>query len=112
MNHDPAAAHVERDQGLEAAARVVTARLGQLPENAVVLGSGLGPLADEMTDRAEMSVSEIPGHPLPRVAGHAGKWVKGLLGGVPALALQGRSHFYEGYTMEEVTFATVLLQRP
>jgi purine-nucleoside phosphorylase len=111
MSFDPVAASAEFERALEAASRVVTASLGQIPENAVVLGSGLGPLADEMTGRVELSVSRIPGHPLPRVAGHAGKWVKGLLAGTPALALQGRSHFYEGYTMEEVTFATVLMRR-
>lgn len=96
---------------LDRAASVVRGRLGQVPENAVVLGSGLGPLADELEGTRCMGVSEIPGHPLPRVHGHAGRWVVGELAGAPVLALQGRSHFYEGYSMQEVTFATVLLHR-
>ncbi len=96
---------------LDRAGRVVRERLGELPENAVVLGSGLGPLADELQGSRRLAVSEIPGHPLPRVHGHAGMWVVGSLGGAPVLALQGRSHFYEGYSMQEVTFATVLLHR-
>ncbi|HVP39672.1 MAG TPA: purine-nucleoside phosphorylase [Candidatus Saccharimonadales bacterium] len=107
----PPAPQAAQAHHLEAAAREVARRLGHPPENAVILGSGLGPLAEELAGRVAMPVSEIPGHPLPRVEGHAGRWVKGLLGGVPVLALQGRSHFYEGYDMEQVTFATVLLQR-
>ena len=111
MDHDPVRERAARECRVEEAARVVARRLGPVPENAVVLGSGLGPLADRLTGRTEMPVSDIPGHPLPGVAGHAGKWVKGLLGGAPVLALQGRSHFYEGCDLEQVTFATVLLRR-
>jgi purine-nucleoside phosphorylase len=96
---------------LAKAEAVVRARFASIPENAVVLGSGLGPLAEELTGAQRLPVSEIPGHPLPRVEGHAGMWVNGTLGGAPVLALQGRSHFYEGYNMQEVTFATALLHR-
>ncbi|MBI5838194.1 MAG: purine-nucleoside phosphorylase [Candidatus Eisenbacteria bacterium] len=111
MSGDPGRKREECLGRLEAAARVVLERLGPLPANAVVLGSGLGPLADGMSERVALPVSGIPGHPRPGVQGHAGLWVKGRLEDVPVLALQGRAHFYEGHTMEEVTFATMLLKR-
>ena len=74
------------------------------PKTAIVLGTGLGQLASEITDRAEIPYSEIPNFPVSTVEGHSGKLIFGKLGGVDILAMQGRFHFYEGYSMKEVTF--------
>ena len=69
-----------------------------------MLGTGLGQLALEITDRIEYPYSEIPNFPVSTVEGHSGKLIFGKLGGVDILAMQGRFHFYEGYNMKEVTF--------
>ena len=71
---------------------------------AIVLGTGLGQLASEITDKTEFPYSEIPNFPVSTVEGHSGKLIFGKLGGVDILAMQGRFHFYEGYNMKEVTF--------
>ena len=69
-----------------------------------MLGTGLGQLASEITDKTEFPYSEIPNFPVSTVEGHSGKLIFGKLGGVDILAMQGRFHFYEGYNMKEVTF--------
>ena len=74
------------------------------PTTAIVLGTGLGQLASEITDKTEYPYSEIPNFPVSTVEGHSGKLIFGKLGGVDILAMQGRFHFYEGYSMKEVTF--------
>ena len=71
---------------------------------ALILGSGLGAFADELEDAAAVPYDEIPGFARPTVEGHAGRLVLGRVGGVAVAAMQGRFHFYEGYTLEEVTF--------
>lgn len=73
-------------------------------EVGLILGSGLGELADEIEDSIVIPYEEIPNFPVSTVEGHAGQLVYGLLGGKKVLALQGRFHYYEGYTMGEVTF--------
>ena len=75
------------------------ARMTTSPKTAIILGTGLGQLASEITDK-----SEIPNFPVSTVEGHSGKLIFGKLGGVDILAMQGRFHFYEGYSMKEVTF--------
>lgn len=74
------------------------------PKTAIVLGTGLGQLASEITDKHEFPYSEIPNFPVSTVEGHSGKLIFGKLGGVDILAMQGRFHYYEGYSMKEVTF--------
>ena len=74
------------------------------PTTAIVLGTGLGQLASEITDITEFPYSEIPNFPVSTVEGHCGKLIFGKLGGVDIMAMQGRFHYYEGYTMKEVTF--------
>ena len=69
-----------------------------------MLGTGLGQLASEITDKTEYPYSEIPNFPISTVEGHSGKLLFGKLGGVDILAMQGRFHFYEGYSMKDVTF--------
>ena len=74
------------------------------PKTAIILGTGLGQLASEITDKNEIPYTEIPNFPVSTVEGHSGKLIFGKLGGVDILAMQGRFHFYEGYSMKEVTF--------
>ena len=74
------------------------------PETAIILGSGLGHLADEIEVETEIAYSEIPNMPVSTVEGHSGKMLFGKLGGKEILAMQGRFHYYEGYSMKEVTF--------
>lgn len=71
---------------------------------AIVLGTGLGQLASEITDTYEFSYKDIPHFPVSTVEGHDGKLIFGRLGGKEILAMKGRFHYYEGYSMQEVTF--------
>ncbi|MBQ4032830.1 MAG: purine-nucleoside phosphorylase [Paludibacteraceae bacterium] len=79
-------------------------RIQILPKVGIVLGTGLGELATQITDRQEIPYQEIPNFPISTVEGHSGKLIIGKLGGVLVLAMQGRFHYYEGYSMKEVTF--------
>ena len=79
-------------------------RMTTSPKTAIVLGTGLGQLASEITDKTEFPYTDIPNFPVSTVEGHSGKLIFGKLGGVDILAMQGRFHFYEGYSMKEVTF--------
>ena len=87
------------------AARAIRPRLVERPAVAVVLGSGLGGLAGEVEDAVSVFAGEVPGLPVPRVAGHAGELRFGRLAGVPVAVLAGRVHTYEGYSAGEVAFA-------
>ena len=79
-------------------------RMTTKPETAIILGTGLGQLASEITDSYEFSYQDIPNFPVSTVEGHAGKLILGKLGGKDIMAMEGRFHFYEGYNMKEVTF--------
>ncbi len=81
------------------------------PALGVVLGSGLGGFAEELTDRVEIPYYEIPGWPVSTAIGHAGKLVFGNIGELPIVAMAGRVHFYEGYGAEQVTFGVRALGR-
>lgn len=74
------------------------------PETAIILGTGLGSLANEITDKYEIKYEDIPNFPVSTVEGHSGKLIFGKLGNKDIMAMQGRFHFYEGYNMKEVTF--------
>jgi purine-nucleoside phosphorylase len=78
-------------------------RLPASPTLAIVLGSGLGGFADELSRRIEIPYGDIPGWPRSTALGHAGKFVYGEIGGVKAAALSGRAHLYEGYSAAQVT---------
>jgi len=92
------------DQVAEAAAHL-RIRLGSLaPRIGIVLGSGLGAAADAVANPAIVPYSEIPHFPQSTVEGHSGRMVAGSLGGAPVILMQGRVHFYEGYSPLEVTF--------
>ena len=79
-------------------------RMTTSPTTAIVLGTGLGQLASEISDTYEFPYQDIPNFPVSTVEGHSGKLIFGKLGGVDIMAMQGRFHFYEGYSMKEVTF--------
>jgi purine-nucleoside phosphorylase len=85
-------------------AQLLKERLSVAPKIAMILGSGLGALADELSDRETIGYGDIPGFPVSAVEGHAGQLVAGHLEGQPVVVMQGRAHYYEGWTMEEVTF--------
>ena len=74
------------------------------PETAIILGTGLGSLVNEITDKYEINYQDIPNFPVSTVEGHSGKLIFGKLGDKDILAMQGRFHYYEGYNMKEVTF--------
>lgn len=80
------------------------------PEVALILGSGLGTLADEIEDPKVIEYTTIPHFPVSTVAGHAGRLVMGMLEGKRVAAMQGRFHYYEGYSTQEVTFPVYCLQ--
>jgi purine-nucleoside phosphorylase len=87
------------------AARFINAKAPtRTPRAAIVLGSGLGGVADAIEEAVEIPYDEIPFFMRSTVEGHAGKLIVGALGGVDVVAMKGRFHFYEGYTMEEATF--------
>jgi xanthosine phosphorylase len=83
-----------------AAADVLLERFGSRPRVGVVLGSGLGAVADAVTDPVVVGYEDLPGFPRPTVAGHAGRAVLGRVSGVPVAVLQGRAHVYEGGPMD------------
>ena len=74
------------------------------PETAIILGTGLGSLVNEITEKYEIKYEEIPNFPISTVEGHSGKLIFGKLGNKDIMAMQGRFHYYEGYSMKEVTF--------
>src|SRR5829696_4814396 len=88
----------------EHATRVIRARIDVDPRIALVLGSGLGGFADEFDEALGIPYEEIPGFVRSTAQGHAGRLVVGKVDNVPVVAMQGRVHYYEGYSFEEVTF--------
>ncbi|WP_026694756.1 purine-nucleoside phosphorylase [Peribacillus kribbensis] len=89
---------------MRAAADYLKGKLTETPELGLILGSGLGVLADEIENAVTIPYSEIPNFPVSTVEGHKGQLVAGDLSGKKVIAMQGRFHFYEGYSMDEVTF--------
>lgn len=85
-------------------------RIGEIPNTAIILGTGLGELANEIEDKTDIPYTEIPNFPVSTVEGHSGKLIIGTLGGKKVIAMQGRFHYYEGYTMKEVTFPIRVFQ--
>ncbi|RFU67776.1 purine-nucleoside phosphorylase [Peribacillus saganii] len=89
---------------LEKAAAFIEGKLEAKPEIGLILGSGLGVLADEIENPIKIAYQDIPEFPVSTVEGHAGQLVLGTLSGKNVVAMQGRFHFYEGYSMDKVTF--------
>ncbi|MHB8626269.1 MAG: purine-nucleoside phosphorylase [Aggregatilineales bacterium] len=95
---------------LESAATVIRARTSLAPTIGLILGSGLGALADNIEDAVRINGADVPGWPRSTVEGHKGQIVIGRLEGQAVCALQGRSHFYEGHTMQQSTFPVRVMQ--
>jgi purine-nucleoside phosphorylase len=88
---------------IERAAEAIRARIDITPEIGLVLGSGLGSFADSVEDAVVIPTEQIPNWPISTVHGHQGRLVIGKLEGKRVLVLQGRTHFYEGYSMGQIT---------
>jgi purine-nucleoside phosphorylase len=91
------------------AAEVIRRRTSVRPQVAIVLGTGLGALAREIAVETEIPYGDIPGFPLSTVESHTGRLLLGRLAGRPVVAMQGRFHRYEGYDLQQVTFAVRVL---
>ena len=96
----------QRLERIHAAANFLTSRLGdRKPVVGIVLGSGLGKLAEKIEDQIVVPYAEIPDFPRSTAIGHKGNFISGTLGGKSVLAMQGRFHYYEGYSMDLVTIS-------
>src|SRR5580765_3573310 len=93
------------------AAEYILRRTKLRPRIAVVLGSGLGAFANDLADATSIEFGKIPHFPLSTAVGHAGRLVVGRVAGVPIAAMQGRVHFYEGYSPAQVIFPMRVLAR-
>ncbi|MBG9915678.1 purine nucleoside phosphorylase [Bacillus sonorensis] len=91
-------------QMISNAARYIKSKAKHKPSIGLILGSGLGVLADEIEEAVKIKYEEIPDFPVSTVEGHAGQLVIGTLGNIQVVAMQGRFHFYEGYSLDKVTF--------
>jgi len=91
-------------------ANFITDKTGFQPDVGIILGTGLGGMVKEIDEKASLPYEEIPNFPVSTVDGHKGKLIFGYLGGKKIVAMQGRFHYYEGYTMEEVTFPVRVLK--
>lgn len=95
---------------VQAAAEVVRQRFSAGPQVAIILGTGLGDLASRIERPVVVPYGDIPDFPVPTVESHAGRLLCGWLSGRPVVAMQGRFHRYEGYTLGQVTFPVRVLQ--
>lgn len=95
----------------EFAAAFLLSQTSLRPKIGLVLGSGLGAFADELTEAARIPYSQIPSFPRSTAVGHAGQMVIGKCGNISVAAMQGRVHLYEGYSAQEVVFPTRVLGR-
>jgi len=100
-----------RLQKIKEAAAYIARRLTVQPKAGLILGSGLGVLADEIEQAIHIPYEEIPHFPKSTVAGHEGRLVAGLLNGTPVVAMQGRFHYYEGYAMSVVTYPIYVMKQ-
>lgn len=95
---------------IKATASFIKERINDNPEIGIILGTGLGGLVKEIEIIESIPYSEIPNFPVSTVDGHAGRLIYGKLGDKKVLAMQGRFHYYEGYSMKEVTFPVRVLK--
>ncbi|MEG0856859.1 MAG: purine-nucleoside phosphorylase [Terrisporobacter sp.] len=89
---------------IQEASSYIKSKVDIKPSVGVILGTGLGSLADEIEDKVQIEYKEIPHFPISTVEGHKGQLVIGKLNGKNVIAMQGRFHYYEGYSMQEITF--------
>ena len=97
-------------ESVERAADVVRTRFARRPDAAIVLGTGLGGLAARIAIEASIDYADIPGFPLSTVESHAGRLLCGTLSGKTVVAMQGRFHRYEGYSLQHVTYPVRVLR--
>ncbi|MDE6176120.1 MAG: purine-nucleoside phosphorylase [Paramuribaculum sp.] len=83
----------------------------EMPDTAIILGTGLGALVDHISDKQMIPYAEIPNFPVSTVEGHSGNLIFGRLGNRRVIAMQGRFHYYEGYDMKEVTFPVRVMRQ-
>ncbi len=95
---------------IQETASFIKSKIDIIPNIAIILGTGLGELVHEIEDQKEIIYQDIPNFPLSTVEGHSGKLIFGKLGGKDIIAMQGRFHYYEGYSMQEVTFPIRVFQ--
>lgn len=98
-------------EAIETAAQQVKNRSELKPKVGLILGSGLGPLAQSVEGAEVIPFNEIPGWPISTVPGHVGQLVLGHLEGVPVIVMQGRTHYYEGYDMPRLGLPVRVMQR-
>jgi len=91
-------------QQIKETADFLLAKISSRPETGIILGTGLGNLVTQITEKTEIPYDQIPNFPVSTVEGHSGKLIFGKLGKTDVLAMQGRFHYYEGYDMKAVTF--------
>jgi purine-nucleoside phosphorylase len=96
---------------IQSAADYIASRTALKPQVAVVLGSGLGAFAGELTDSVSVPYAEIPGFPQSTAIGHAGKLIIGKIGDVPTAVMAGRFHLYEGYTAQQAVIGVRVLAK-
>jgi purine-nucleoside phosphorylase len=96
---------------IDQAVNAIRGKTNQVPSVAIILGSGLGGLADSVQTADVIPYAEIPNWPISSVVGHKGRLVIGTLEGKCVLVMQGRTHYYEGYSMDQVTFPIRVMQR-
>ena len=102
-----------RVEKIMTAAQYIAEKLGgRKPYVGIVLGSGLGKLADKIENSIVIPYKEIPGFPVSTAVGHKGNFIAGELGGKFVVAMQGRFHYYEGYPMELVTLPIRVMKLP
>ncbi len=88
---------------IEEAVAAIKAMWGNTPRAGIILGTGLGGLVDEIQEEASLEYEEIPNFPRSTAIGHRGRLVCGTLNGVPVMAMEGRFHMYEGYSLQQIT---------
>ncbi len=88
----------------------IATKIDKTPEVAIILGTGLGGLVGEIDVQHEIPYQEIPHFPVSTVESHAGKLIFGMLGGKQVMVMQGRFHYYEGYSMQQITFPERLMK--
>jgi|SRR5579872_443923 len=96
---------------MQASVNYIRLHTAAVPKIGIVLGSGLGGFADELTERVEIPYAKISGWPVPTAAGHAAKLVFGKIGTLEVVVMAGRVHLYEGYTPQQVVFGVRVLGR-
>jgi purine-nucleoside phosphorylase len=111
----PAAAMTKPDglhtlERVNAAASAIRARWSESPVAAIILGTGLGRLAEQIEQPTAIPYTDIPDFPRSTVESHSGRLLCGRLGGRPVVAMQGRTHRYEGYSLQQVTFPVRVLR--